>query len=267
MSVRMIKPWCVVVATVLVFALSACNSTPKKKPPPPKPRSSELEMPSPPREQRLSEERTQGDPTAHTGEPDEAFPEPSSDAAEIMVEEVMVEETDDPKTGGRPGADQGDASDGASGGGGAPLAGASRTGEQTRSTAGKPAPAVGPTGAGLVAPEIRIGNRSGPPPSPAPAGGSRRGLPDGQGLLEEQPEARGTGGAAPSGSGLGSTPDWTGEGNRRIPPPGPDRSVVPPDAPDDDIVARQLREAAIAEQDPVLQEKLWQEYHRYKAGL
>lgn len=33
---------------------------------------------------------------------------------------------------------------------------------------------------------------------------------------------------------------------------------------DDDIVARQLREAAEKETDPVLKEKLWKEYHAYK---
>ena len=45
---------------------------------------------------------------------------------------------------------------------------------------------------------------------------------------------------------------------------------IPDDIPDpqgDDIVAQQLREAAIAESDPELQEKLWEEYKRYKAGL
>jgi hypothetical protein len=38
------------------------------------------------------------------------------------------------------------------------------------------------------------------------------------------------------------------------------------DAKDDDVVARQLREAAMAEPDPVMREKLWEEYRRYKAG-
>ena len=33
---------------------------------------------------------------------------------------------------------------------------------------------------------------------------------------------------------------------------------------DDDIVARQLREAAENETDPELKEKLWQEYEEYK---
>jgi hypothetical protein len=37
-----------------------------------------------------------------------------------------------------------------------------------------------------------------------------------------------------------------------------------PDARDDDIIARQLREAAMQETDPELKEKLWEEYRRYK---
>jgi len=45
--------------------------------------------------------------------------------------------------------------------------------------------------------------------------------------------------------------------NGRIPPDIPDGS-------DDDIVARQLREAAMDEDNPELREKLWEEYRRYK---
>ena len=33
---------------------------------------------------------------------------------------------------------------------------------------------------------------------------------------------------------------------------------------DDDIIARQLREAALAEDDPKLRERLWEEYRKYK---
>ncbi|MBL4681261.1 MAG: hypothetical protein JKY88_11140 [Pseudomonadales bacterium] len=47
-------------------------------------------------------------------------------------------------------------------------------------------------------------------------------------------------------------------------------NIVPegiPSAQGDDIVAQQLREAAIAETDPGLKEKLWEEYRRYKSGL
>ncbi|NNF42486.1 MAG: hypothetical protein HKN62_05470, partial [Phycisphaerales bacterium] len=39
-----------------------------------------------------------------------------------------------------------------------------------------------------------------------------------------------------------------------------------PPADDDDIVARQLREAAERETDPVLREKLWREYDKYKGS-
>lgn len=39
-----------------------------------------------------------------------------------------------------------------------------------------------------------------------------------------------------------------------------------PDGSDDDVVARQIREAAMKETDPELREKLWEEYRRYKKG-
>ena len=39
------------------------------------------------------------------------------------------------------------------------------------------------------------------------------------------------------------------------------------DARDDDIVARQLREAAETEPDPALKEQLWEEYRKYKGSL
>ena len=47
------------------------------------------------------------------------------------------------------------------------------------------------------------------------------------------------------------------------------RSPIPPDIPDgsdDDLVARQIREAAMNEPDPTLREKLWEEYRKYKKG-
>lgn len=54
-----------------------------------------------------------------------------------------------------------------------------------------------------------------------------------------------------------------GSGNSDIP------TDIPPDigsAQDDDIIARQLREAAMKERDPVLRGKLWDEYRKYKRG-
>jgi hypothetical protein len=38
------------------------------------------------------------------------------------------------------------------------------------------------------------------------------------------------------------------------------------DGGDDDIIARNLREAAMEESDPELREKLWEEYRDYKRG-
>ncbi len=94
-------------------------------------------------------------------------------------------------------------------------------------------------------------------------------------------ETAGSGGASlpeasagvPGGSGNADMPDSNGPlgvpSNRNTPPPpSPVASAgVPddiPDAKDDDIIARQLREAALAETDPELKEKLWDEYRRYK---
>jgi hypothetical protein len=47
------------------------------------------------------------------------------------------------------------------------------------------------------------------------------------------------------------------------------KSSAPPGTPsgsDDDVVARQLREAAEKETDPELKKKLWEEYRKYKQG-
>jgi len=47
------------------------------------------------------------------------------------------------------------------------------------------------------------------------------------------------------------------------------KSTAPKDIPDgrnDDVIARQLREAAEKENDPELKKKLWDEYRRYKSG-
>jgi len=66
--------------------------------------------------------------------------------------------------------------------------------------------------------------------------------------------------AKSSGMGRGATQAAKASGNA---------DMVPDDINDgqnDDIVAQQLREAALAETDPTLREKLWEEYRRYKSG-
>jgi len=69
------------------------------------------------------------------------------------------------------------------------------------------------------------------------------------------------GGGYSTGGGMGGA-----GGGRDIPA---DAAKYPPpkDIPsgdDDDVVARQLREAAMREPDPAVREKLWDEYRKYK---
>lgn len=104
-------------------------------------------------------------------------------------------------------------------------------------------------------------------------------------ILAEVEHARSSAGSAPNiptPTAAGEDPEATRSvqtaslprsGPRTAPPtpPPPRRSgeQVPddiPDAKDDDIIARQLREAAMAETDPELKEKLWEEYRKYKKG-
>ncbi|KGE03054.1 hypothetical protein HRUBRA_02363 [Pseudohaliea rubra DSM 19751] len=61
-------------------------------------------------------------------------------------------------------------------------------------------------------------------------------------------------GGTGSGSGVGIP-----RNTAKYPPP-----ADIPDGNDDDVVARQLREAAMREPDPAVREKLWAEYRKYK---
>jgi hypothetical protein len=94
-----------------------------------------------------------------------------------------------------------------------------------------------------------------------------------------EPTDRAGSGGAPSGdaavAGAGNSANLprmpAGVPAHRTAPPGPPVAAagpVPEDIPvaaqDDDIIARQLREAAMKETDPELREKLWAEYRRYK---
>ncbi len=100
------------------------------------------------------------------------------------------------------------------------------------------------------------------------SGGAMAGAMGGSGARREVSSETGAGGRSARSSGLGNTPDTSGTNQAGIyrPAPGPVPADVP-DARDDDIVARQLREAATRETDPALREKLWQEYRKYKTGI
>ncbi len=66
-----------------------------------------------------------------------------------------------------------------------------------------------------------------------------------------------SGGGSGGGGGAGSAP--MPSNTAKYPAPGD----IPSGA-DDDVVARQLREAAQREPDPAVREKLWDEYRKYK---
>ncbi len=87
------------------------------------------------------------------------------------------------------------------------------------------------------------GRQSGDDGAPAPGGAS---------------EGRDDGGMTGGAAGPGDTEDAATES--RVPADVGDGS-------DDDIIARQLREAAMSEEDPDLRERLWEEYRAYKAAL
>ena len=86
-----------------------------------------------------------------------------------------------------------------------------------------------------------------------PEGGQQGGQGQGQG----QGQGNGPGGRQQGGGGGVGGGAAGGNGPNTVPADIPDGS-------DDDIVARQLREAAQKETDPELREKLWQEYRDYK---
>jgi hypothetical protein len=94
------------------------------------------------------------------------------------------------------------------------------------------------------------------------AGAAGEGQGDGEGEGEGASggageSAGGTSGAQGGGGGVGGGGPKGGAGPNTVP-------ADIPDGRDDDIVARQLREAAMKETDPELRERLWEEYRQYK---
>ncbi len=83
------------------------------------------------------------------------------------------------------------------------------------------------------------------------------GSPDGSGREDERDDEKTTNGV----DSVGAATDQGDESQVAIVP----EDIGPGN--DDDIVAQQLREAAMAEDDLDLREKLWEEYRRYKSGL
>lgn len=103
------------------------------------------------------------------------------------------------------------------------------------------------------------GQEGSQPPGEDASQGEQTGSDGGREQGEEQSASRGEG-SEPQGGAHGGNQGEQGGATKT------GERDAPPDEGDDDIVARQLREAAEKETDPVLREKLWQEYRRYKSG-
>ena len=98
-------------------------------------------------------------------------------------------------------------------------------------------------------------------PAPQQEGGGNggeegRGARAGGGAVTEEDASSGSG-MSTIGGGKGRKGDYTHTASANTPPPDI------PDGSDDDVVARQIREAAMKEKDPELRDKLWDEYRKY----
>ena len=106
--------------------------------------------------------------------------------------------------------------------------------------------------------------------TPHAGGGAGGGAGDGDGMSGEGgEEVAGGEGDAQLVDNRGDSSDNEGSTGTGSTQPAGKKSEAPPGTPDgsdDDVVARQLREAAEKETDPVLKKKLWEEYRKYKKG-
>jgi hypothetical protein len=105
-------------------------------------------------------------------------------------------------------------------------------------------------------------------PHAGDGGGAGGGPDDGDGDSGEYAAAAAGEGDGQLATGEGDSTEYEGSaGSGSTQPTG--KSAPPagtPNGSDDDVVARQLREAAEKETDPVLKKKLWEEYRKYKQG-
>ena len=260
-----ISPWRAVLLSVLLLA--ACT-TPPPNPPTPKPISAKSAPPG---------QNTSGQPggaipgDSGPGSPGsgEGYGAVSSNGAEVEEEEVAADGSSRVvSTSGRAAAKPAGHAHG-SAAGGAPMAeagsraGGGTQGEEpkqvfTRHTTGmvgiKPALPAGSLGAtedqGSEA--ARSGNRDGV------EGGRAQSASDTQNSAARDVDRLGVRGGRDEKGVTSGTPPPSSE-------PAPPHAQPQPEQVD--ILAQQLREAAENEKDPVLRDKLWAEYRKYKAGL
>lgn len=290
-----------------LLALAACNTPPQRPYTPPQTQSRTPPPPPPPAAMQSRREQAQPSPAAPSGPqtttqtptPAERSPatplrtdsEPpaTNAAADVEITDIPVDEDGNPiisppPSGGGGGGPtprygQSDADSGGSGGGAPRIDGAEagpviNIGAETDAERGAALEQDLATRLAKFDELMRRARTQADQERAAAggggAGGRYAGIEDGRGARQNPPPAgRGAGGQADTSSGLGHTPDASGSyraGEFKYTAAG----AVPNDIPnarDDDIVARQLREAATRETDPVLREKLWDEYRKYRKGI
>lgn len=223
---------------VATLVLAGCATPPEPPEPPPQPE--ELPREAPPAARETLGEAPSGVTEASSGEAPGA---PASGAAEPAGDQSAAEAA---ATEGAPAGDP-----------------AGELGDRFEQSLGE-FDAVLLSEQAKIAEQRRRGVESAPPVGP----GGRPGGPDvaaGTGA----PGTAATGESAPSGPGTSPDADGGGSSGGSVGAGSGPGIEVPPDVgtgADDDIVARQLREAAMKEQDPELREKLWDEYRKYKQG-
>ena len=289
---------------LIVCAIAACNTNPQRETPPPKPRP--LYEPQEQSQQQQSQQQQSRSQQSQSAQQQDYMP-PSEDAAEVEVEEVRIDGEADEHQQSRRAQSSADRSGNEkrqadSGGASQPqYAEPSSGGDVDPAQSGGMVmlpPGHNTDDEDMIGPNMNVGARTEAEQIAAldselsgqmsdfdermrraraaaevqkmqQAAASSAGRAGGQGQrYETQRQQRGKGGASATSTGLGNTPDLTGETSghhQQIAIAARPASI--PDGRDDDIVARQLREAADKESDPVLREKLWEEYRKYKAGL
>lgn len=257
----------------LVFFLSGCTT------PPPAPQESRTQQQTSPAQEEAATEDSVEKTSAETPQSKTPGYLPASESgAEVEMTEVPVGTPPDSagnERSQRPeanGAGRGDESGAPAGTGGAvPTTGAradAAAGGAARPPASiqgaAPAPAPLPAGGGALATPAPTNGPSDPALEAARKAAFEAAMARRRGeSTQSAPAGRGGAGEA---TGLGSSPDITGETRSGGPARPVGQSGLPTGAADEDVVARQLREAAQREADPVLREKLWQEYRRYTEG-
>ena len=234
---------------LLAAALLAGCTTPTQKPP--RPKTSATQAPPPAGLPAAMSDGDAGAPGMGQG-----YGPASATAAEVEEEEVAADGTTRLISSSTHAATSSRASETQTT---VPAGGASPSPSPSARGAGSGALPVQP--ANRVIPALEGAHFEIPEEVPRPAGDTLNAAPsDGaqDGRVDAAPDVRRgvRGGIDESGASSGTAP---------LPTARPDQP--PPARYEKDVLAQQLREAAQNEKDPALREKLWIEYHNYKAGL